>query len=78
LKKIDAEVLNIDLLYIDGVVRTIDQWSYDNEIRDLKDRLIPMLEEELKKAIEKTNELEIIYNKSANVVESLKDFRKKQ
>jgi hypothetical protein len=31
-----------------GVVRTIDQWSYDNEIRDLKDRLIPMLEEELK------------------------------
>jgi hypothetical protein len=35
-----------------------------------------MLEEELKKAIEKTNELEIIYNKSANVVESLKDFRK--
>jgi hypothetical protein len=62
-------VLNIDLLYIDGVVRTIDQWSYDNEIRDLKDRLIPMLEEELKKAIE--NELEIIY-KSANVVESLR------
>jgi hypothetical protein len=51
-------VLNIDLLYIDGVVRTIDQWSYDNEIRDLKDRLIPMLEEELKKSIE--NELEII------------------
>jgi hypothetical protein len=32
-EKIDAEVLNIDLLYIDGVVRTIDQWSYDNEIR---------------------------------------------
>jgi hypothetical protein len=68
-------VLNIDLLYIDGVVRTIDQWSYDNEIRDLKDRLIPMLEEELKRLL-KTNELEIIYNKSANVVESLKDFRK--
>jgi hypothetical protein len=76
LKKVDAEVLNIELMYIDGVERTIDQWNYDNEIRDLKDRLIPMLEEELKKAIEKTNELEIIYNKSENVVESLKDFRK--
>jgi hypothetical protein len=46
-------VLNIDLLYIDGVVRTIDQWSYDNEIRDLKDRLIPMLEEELKSLLRK-------------------------
>jgi hypothetical protein len=52
LKK-NAEVLNIDLLYIDGVVRTIDQWSYDNEIRDLKDRLIPMLEEELKRLLRK-------------------------